>query len=42
MHSLVDMVECFPQRGENLRIYSPGLYDAIPWIESPSPFFYIA
>jgi hypothetical protein len=30
-----------PLRGETMKIYAQAVSDAIPWIESPSPFFYI-
>jgi hypothetical protein len=41
MNSFLDMEEGVPWRGEALKIYAQALFDAIPWIESPSPFFYI-
>jgi hypothetical protein len=36
------MEKWVPWRVETLKIYSQARCNAIPWIESPSPFFYIA
>jgi hypothetical protein len=42
MHSRLDKEKWARWSAETLKIYSQARCNAIPWIESPSPFFYIA